>query len=37
MHYTYTLIVFVPMLIAIWDEARHMDRLHPRASTSPVG
>ena len=27
LHYTYNLIVFVPMLIAIWDEARHMDRL----------
>ena len=31
LHYTYNLIVFVPMLIAIWDEARHMDRLHPPA------
>ena len=29
LHYTYNLIVFVPMLIAIWDEARHMDRVHP--------
>lgn len=29
LHYTYNLIVFVPMVIAIWDEARHMDRLHP--------
>jgi len=28
LHYTYNLIVFVPMLIAIWDEARHMDRVH---------
>ena len=31
LHYTYNLIVFVPMLIAIWDEARHMDRVHPPA------
>jgi hypothetical protein len=29
LHYTYNLIVFVPMLIAIWDEARHMDRVNP--------
>jgi len=27
LHYTYNLIVFVPMLIAIWDEARRIDRL----------
>jgi hypothetical protein len=32
LHYTYNLIVFVPMLIAIWDEARHTDRLHPPAA-----
>jgi hypothetical protein len=32
LHYTYNLIVFVPMLIAIWDEARHMDRVHPPAT-----
>ena len=32
LHYTYNLIVFVPMLIAIWDEARHMDRVHPPAA-----
>lgn len=31
LHYTYNLIVFVPMLIAIWDEARHIDRVHPPA------
>ncbi len=31
LHYAYNLIVLVPMLIAIWDEARHMDRLHPSA------
>jgi hypothetical protein len=29
LHYTYNLIVFVPMLIAIWDEARRMDARHP--------
>lgn len=33
MHYTYNLIVFVPMLLAIWDEARRMDRLHPAQPT----
>jgi hypothetical protein len=32
LHYTYNLIVFVPMLIAIWDEARHMDRVDPAAT-----
>lgn len=32
LHYAYNLIVFVPMLIAIWDEARHMDRVHGPAS-----
>lgn len=26
LHYTYNLIVFVPMLIALWDEARRVDR-----------
>ena len=31
LHFAYNLIVFVPMLIAIWDEARHVDRLHPSA------
>ena len=30
LHYTYNLIVFVPMLIAIWDEARRMDARHPK-------
>jgi len=29
LHYTYNFIVFVPMLIAFWDEARRMDRLRP--------
>ena len=29
LHYTYNLIVLVPMLIAIWDEARRMDARHP--------
>ena len=32
LHHSYNLIVFVPMLIAIWDEARHTDRLHPPAA-----
>jgi len=32
LHYTYNLIVFVPMLIAIWDEARHIDRVHAPAA-----
>ena len=26
LHYTYNFIVFVPMVIAIWDEARRVDR-----------
>ncbi|MGH2839825.1 MAG: hypothetical protein ACRDKY_03245 [Solirubrobacteraceae bacterium] len=29
LHYTYNFIVFVPMVIAFWDEARRMDRVHP--------
>ncbi len=36
LHYTYNFIVLVPMLIAVWDEARRVDRLHPnrpKAST----
>jgi len=35
MHYAYNLIVFVPMLIAIWDDARRMDRLHPAPEQPP--
>jgi hypothetical protein len=31
LHYTYNFIVIVPMLIAFWDEARHVDRVHPPA------
>lgn len=27
LHYAYNLIVFVPMLIAVWDDARRVDRL----------
>ena len=27
LHYTYNFIVTVPLLIAIWDEARHTDRV----------
>ena len=26
LHYTYNFIVFVPMAIAVWDEARRVDR-----------
>ncbi len=29
LHYTYNFIVFVPMVIAIWDEARRVDREQP--------
>ena len=29
LHYTYNFIVLVPMVIAVWDEARRVDRLHP--------
>jgi len=29
LHYTYNFIVFVPLLIAFWDEARYMDRVRP--------
>jgi hypothetical protein len=31
LHYTYNFIVIVPMLIAFWDEARRIDRLHAPA------
>ncbi|MBA3746576.1 MAG: hypothetical protein H0W96_03675 [Solirubrobacterales bacterium] len=34
LHYTYNLIVFVPMLIAIWDEARRMDVRHPQPASA---
>jgi hypothetical protein len=30
LHYTYNFIVFVPMVIAVWDEARRVDRLHTK-------
>jgi len=30
LHYTYNFIVFVPLVLAFWDEARHMDRLRRR-------
>lgn len=29
LHYTYNFIVFVPLLIAFWDQARYTDRLRP--------
>lgn len=29
LHYAYNLVVLVPMLVAIWDEARRMDARHP--------
>ena len=31
LHYTYNFIVFVPMVIAIWDEARRVDRERAQA------
>ncbi len=33
LHYTYNFIVFVPMVIAVWDEARRVDRLHAGKQT----
>lgn len=36
LHYTYNFIVIVPMLIACWDEARRMDRVHPMPE-GPLG
>jgi hypothetical protein len=30
LHYTYNFVVFVPLLIAFWDQAREMDRQRPR-------
>lgn len=35
LHYTYNFIVFVPLLIAFWDEARYMDRLRPARNLDP--
>jgi hypothetical protein len=32
LHFTYNLIVVVPMVIALWDEARRVDRRHPEAA-----
>jgi len=29
LHYTYNFIVLVPLVIAFWDEARHVDRTRP--------
>ena len=29
LHYTYNFIVFVPLVIAFWDQARYMDRVRP--------
>lgn len=34
LHYTYNFIVFVPLLIAFWDQGRYVDRVRP--STSPA-
>ena len=31
LHYTYNFIVFMPMLVAFWDEARRVDRVRSRA------
>ena len=30
LHYTYNFIVLVPMMIAVWDDARRVDRVHSR-------
>ena len=43
LHYTYNFIVLVPMMIAVWDDARRVDRVHSRrteprsASASALG
>jgi hypothetical protein len=36
LHYTYNFIVIVPMLIAFWDEARHVDRVHRLPRDAPA-
>jgi hypothetical protein len=33
LHYTYNFIVFVPLLLAFWDQARYVDRTRPRPSS----
>jgi hypothetical protein len=35
LHYSYNFIVFVPLVIAFWDEARYMDRLRPAGRLRP--
>jgi hypothetical protein len=37
LHYTYNFIVFVPMLIAVWDEARRVDRQSLRRRMAKSG
>ncbi len=42
LHYTYNFIVTVPLLVAFWDEARHVDRVDRvrakrRAAKAPAG
>jgi hypothetical protein len=34
LHYTYNFIVFVPLLIAFWDQAREMDRQRPEPKSA---
>ncbi len=37
LHYTYNFIVFLPMVIALWDEARRVDRLASGRSQAATG
>jgi len=37
LHYMYNFIVIVPMLVAFWDEARRVDRVHRLAARSAPG
>lgn len=34
LHYTYNFVVFVPLLIAFWDQAREMDRQRPQPQSA---
>jgi hypothetical protein len=36
LHYAYNFIVIVPMIIAFWDEARRVDRIHQLADADAV-
>jgi len=35
LHYTYNFIVFVPLVIAFWDQARYVDRVRPAKPQPP--